>query len=273
MPAVDRKPSFAITLVALALFVATLGVTPRAEAQAQSTLGEIQKRGAIRIGWAVVFPYMYRDPSTNELVGFSVDFANELAKELNVKVQFVEDSWATLIAGLQANRYDVTIAAVAATLPRAMAVTFTNPVARQPLGLMVRAKDAAQYKNWTDLDKPGKKITTTLGSNVDMFSTRRFQHAEIIRVKAGPESIAQLLSGRADAWANSLEAFRLIQKERPELVVVPGESFGASPITMAIRQGDFLFRDWLNLFIQEQKATGTLSKLLEKHALFEWTAP
>jgi polar amino acid transport system substrate-binding protein len=42
---------------------------------------------------------------------------------------------------------------------------------------------------------------------------------------------------------------------------------------MAIRQGDFVFRDWLNLFSQEQKATGTLPKLLEKHALFEWTAP
>lgn len=269
----SRLPSIARAgLAALALLVGAGAAAPPAAAQGTpSALAEIQKRGAVKVGWAVVFPYMYRDPKTQQLAGFAVDFATDMAAEMKVKVEFVEDSWATLIAGLQSNKYDVTIAGVAATLPRALAVTFTKPVAKQPLGLMMLAKDAGQFKSWADLDKPGKKITTALGSNVDMFATRRFKQAELIRVKAGPDSIAQVLTGKADAWANSLEAFGLVQKEHPELAVVPGPTFGASPITMAIRQGDFIFRDWLNLYIDEQKATGTLPKLLEKHGLFEWT--
>jgi ABC-type amino acid transport substrate-binding protein len=254
--------------------VAGLGLASAVPAEAQtqgSALNEITKRGVIKIGWGVVYPYMYRDPKDNQLTGFAVDFMNQLGEEMKVKVEWVEDSWATLIAGLQSGKYDVTLPGVAITIPRALAITYTKPVARQPLGLMMLKDEAAKYKSWRDLDKPEVRITTTLGSNVDMFATRRFEKAQIIRVKAGPESIAQVLGKKAEAWANSLEAFSRVQQEHPQLAVVGGDTFGASPIAMGVRQGDIVLRDFLNLYIDEQKRTGALKKLLDKHNLFEWS--
>jgi ABC-type amino acid transport substrate-binding protein len=266
--AVDHAVRALLVVATLASLVAT-GATPGG-AQSGSTLGGITKRGAIRVGWGVFYPYMYRDPKTNELTGFAVDYVTELGRDMNVKVEWVEDSWATIIAGLQAAKFDTTLP-IGITLPRALAVTYSKPVARQPLGLMVLKKEVGKYKTWQDLDKADRKITTTLGANVDLIATRKFRQAQILRVKAGPDSIQQVLTGRADAWANSYEAFALVGKEHPDLAVVPGPAFGATPIAFPVRQGDFVFRDWLNHWIDETKESGTLARLIQKHGLFEWT--
>ena len=254
-----------VVLGALALLC--LGQPAKAQTSTQSTLDQIKSRGTLRVGWGVLFPYMYRDPKTNQLAGFAVDFMNEMGKALNVKVEFVEDIWSTMIAGLQANKFDIPLPALAITLPRAAVITYTKPIARQPIGLMVMKKDADKYKSWQDLDKPGIRITTTLGSNIDLFVTRAFKNAQIIRVKGGPDSIAQVLGGKADAWANSIESFNMIIKEQPQLSIVPGR-LGASPMAMGVRQGDIVWRDWVNLFIDEMENTGNLKQLIEAHNLF-----
>jgi polar amino acid transport system substrate-binding protein len=253
-----------ISLILFALaFAATL--TPPASAQT-SSLDAIQKRGTVRVGWAVWFPYIYRDPKTNEITGVSVDLAQSLAKELGVKLVLEEDNWNTLIAGLQSNKYDLTIP-IAVTLPRAKAATFTTSILKSGVGLMVPKRDAAKYKSWKDFDKPDMRITTTLGSNVDLFATRAFKQAQILRVKGGPESLMQVMTGKAQAWANTMDAFVKIKAEQPDLVVVPGSEFGFSQVAFSVRAGDFHFRDWLNYFIVDQKDSGALLKTIEKYGL------
>lgn len=232
-------------------------------------LQNIKNKKELRVGWATFYPYVYRDTKTNELTGFAPDFMKLMAEQLGVKLVWVEDSWATLVAGLQTNKYDVTIPGVAVTLQRAEVVTFSKPVVKMPLGLMVKKADAGKYKNWQDLDKPGIKITTTLGSVVDLFATKRFRHAEILRVKAGPDSIAQVVAGRADAWANGIEGLQMVSKERGDMAIVPGE-FGSNPICLILRQGDFVTREYVNLFVDDLRRSGVLKTLVEKHGLFEW---
>lgn len=246
------------------------GFANQARAQAVPALNEIKARKELRVGWAVFYPYIYLDPQTKKITGFAADFMEAMSTALNVKLVWVEDSWATLTAGLQANRFDMTLPGVAITLPRAEVVTFSKPVAKMPLGLMVK-KDGQSVSNWKDLDQPGKRITTTLGSVVDLFASKRFEKAEIVRVKAGPDSIAQLMANKADAWANGLEGLAMVQKEHPELVIVPGE-FGVNPISIAFRQGDFVTRDYVDIFIDDLRRTGLLKAMVEKHGLYGWSA-
>lgn len=262
---------FKAAALAVMMAFAVLAVGMQSNAAAQTpALQEIKQRGELKVGWATFYPYIYRDPKTNELNGFAADFMVAMAAALNVKLVWVEDSWATLTAGLQSKKFDMTLPGVAITLPRAEAVTFSGPVARMPLGLLVVKKEGQNYQSWMDLDQPGKKITTTLGSVVDLFATKRFTKAEIIRVKAGPDSIAQLLAGKADAWANGIEGLAMIKKEHPQLDIVPGPDFGSNPICLALRQGDIVTRDYVDIFIEDLKRTGVLKGMIEKHGLFEW---
>lgn len=238
-------------------------------AQHPPALQTIKSKGELRVGWATFYPYVYRDAKTKELTGFAADFMKSMAESMGVKLVWVEDSWATLVAGLQANKFDMTIPGVAVTMQRAEVVTFSKPIVKMPLGLMVMRKDGRKYKSWEELDQPGVKITTTLGSVVDTFATRKFKKAEILRVKAGPDSIAQVVAGKADAWANGLEGLHMVAKDRKDMEVVPGE-FGANPICLIVRQGDFVTRDYVNLFIDDLRRSGVLKTLVEKHGLYTW---
>lgn len=257
-------------LVVASVLVGSFVSTPGADAQTAPALNEIKSRKELRVGWAVFYPYVYLNPQTKKISGFAADFMEAMSTSLNVKLVWVEDSWATLTAGLQANKYDMTIPGVAITMPRAEVVTFSKPVAKMPLGLLVKKGGAQDLKSWKDLDQSGKRITTTLGSVVDLFASKRFEKAEIIRVKAGPDSIAQLMANKADAWANGLEGLAMIQKEHPDLVIVPGE-FGVNPICIAFKQGDLVTRDYVNLFIDDLRRTGVLKTMVEKHGLYAWS--
>lgn len=259
-----RAISIAAAVAALAVFAGT------AQAQAPSnTLDAIQKRGTLRVGWAVIYPHFYRDPKTNQLTGVSHEISEELAKSLNVKLELVEDSWATLIAGVQSNKFDITIPSLAITLPRAMSVTYSRPVYQSPVGLMIRKDDLAKYKNWKDMDVSTARISLTLGSNADMFATRAMPNSQILRVKAAPDSITQLLTGRADAWASPVDSFIKVGEEQPSLVRLPGPVIGYSKVSFAMKAGDYFFRDWVNYFIDEMQSTGVLLRIFEKYGLSE----
>ncbi|MCE2482048.1 MAG: amino acid ABC transporter substrate-binding protein [Alphaproteobacteria bacterium] len=253
------------TFAAIAVLATTAPVNP-ASAQTDSALNEIVKRGKLRIGWAVWFPYAYRDSDTKELSGFSIDLGNELGKVLGVEVEWVEDSWATLIAGLQARKFDMNLP-MGITLKRAVAVTYTAPFIQYNEGLMVPKTEAGKYNHWRELDVGGMRITATLGSTTDGFLTKALVNAELIRAKDGATSVAQVLTGRADAWANGYGAFEKILMERDDLVVVPGPVMAAVPVAFVVRQGDYHFREWINYFIRDEVQTGALDRLAEKHGL------
>lgn len=258
-------------LIILALtFCSTFLWTASSHAQDASTLASIKSRKELKIGWAVIYPYIYRDPKSNELVGFAVDFMNDMADSLGVKPVWVEDSWATMIAGLQTKKFDITLPAMGVSLPRAEVVTFSAPVCRLPMGLVINKKDSEKYAKLADLDKSDKKVSVTLGSTTDLFATRKFTSAQLIRVKQVPDGLAQLLAGKVDAWANPADASGTLEKEHPELVTMSIDAVGSAPMAMAMRQGDFIFRDWVNLFIDYERQTGALKKLTDKHGLLEW---
>ena len=54
----------------------------------------------------------------NELVGFDIDFANALAEELGVKVEFQTVAWDGIFNGLNAKQYDTIISSTSITPER-----------------------------------------------------------------------------------------------------------------------------------------------------------
>ena len=142
-----------LTAALVALLASLTAWTGDATAQTPSALEEAKSRGTLKVGWGVWWPYIYRDPQTKELRGLDVDLFHELTKQMGVKLEFVEDSWATIIAGLQAKKFDVLLPLVP-TPPRLQAATFSKPVFRVSHALMVQKKDVGKYQDWQDLDKP-----------------------------------------------------------------------------------------------------------------------
>jgi polar amino acid transport system substrate-binding protein len=235
-------------------------------AWAQSpALSRIDKDKTLRVGWAVWHPYVFRDPKSNQVQGISYELLQEMGKALGVKVEWVEDSWATLPAGLQANKFEITNL-MAITPPRAEVVGFSEAVTQHGLSLIAPQAEVAKTKSWQDWDRPGVKIAVTLGANSDMFVTEKFKRAEIVRLKTVPENVLALVSGRVNAHASTIDALKTIQKEHPNLAIVPG-SFGSSEVAFALPKGDAQLTQRVNQFVTEAKKSGRISQLLTKYGL------
>lgn len=230
----------------------------------ESALHRIQRAGTIRVGWALWYPWTYVDEKTKKITGMSPDVFEEMAKALgNVKIEWVADSWGTLSAGLQADKFDI-IFPFTVTLQRAMVVGYTDYVMRESNNFLVKRKDAARFKTRDDVEQPGVKVSVTLGSNSDILVTRFFKKPEIVRLKTPQDGLMALLVGKVDAWANTGTAMVDAMKAHPDTALVKG-SYAVGKNCMAVRQGDQVFLNWLNLFIAEMKETGMLEKIFNKY--------
>ncbi|MBN9039350.1 MAG: amino acid ABC transporter substrate-binding protein [Rhizobiales bacterium] len=252
--------------VAIAAFAGLALAGSASAQQGGSVLSEITNRGTLRVGWTVNYPSSFLDPATKEVKGWSIDLFNDLGKSLGVKVEYIEDAVATMPAGLQSKKFDITIP-LGITLPRLQALTFSKAFMKAPASLAVRAEDVSKYASWQDMDKAGIKISTTLGSNIDLFVSAAFKNAEIIRVKNQTDSAAQVIAGKADAWANSTSTLKDVVAKRPELALLPNSEYGASPLALPINQGEFVFAAYLNEFLRVEKANGRMDEILTPYEL------
>lgn len=250
-------------LMALGTGSAVMAATPAGGEQQTSALDSVQKTGVLRVGWAPWYPYSYRDPKNNGIGGVTVDLVDALAAKLKVKVQWVEDGWGTMIAGLQADKFDM-LMPMAITPPRAEAATFSDAFMQINLGEMVRRSDAEKFKSWHDLDKDGVSISVAMGSNTALYAHQVFKHATIVEMKGEPEAVTAVITGKVTAWASTYSAFQDTAPGREQLMVVPGEPFAANPLAFVVRKGDTRMQAAVNSFLAQYRSSGALPKLVTK---------
>jgi ABC-type amino acid transport substrate-binding protein len=236
-----------------------------AAGQAPSVLERVQKEHVLRVGWGTWYPYIFKDPKTSKLSGFSYDLIEDLGKSMGARVEWIEDSWATMVAGIQARKFDMTNV-MAIPPPRAEAVAFSEPVTKHGLSILVTKDKMAGLKSWQDLNKPGVKVAVTLGSNTDFYATKALTSAELIRQRTSPESIMALTTGKVDGYASTVDSLVPYTKEYPNLAVVPGE-FGSSEVSFPVPKGDDAMLKVVNEFVQAKKKSGGIKALLDKYGM------
>lgn len=107
-----------------------------------------------------------RDPATGEYSGFFADLCRELADALKVKAQFVNTTWDNIVAGLQAGKWDASLA-LNRTPARAMAVQFSIPAMQHQISLAYNKNDSKIPQNprsVADNDKPGVVLAVMSGT-------------------------------------------------------------------------------------------------------------
>ena len=82
--------------------------------------------GEIRVGTTGDWnPMTFKDPSTNEYIGFEIEIIKELASDMGVKLKIVPTEWKTLVNGIVADKYDISTSA-SLSAKRALSTGYTN---------------------------------------------------------------------------------------------------------------------------------------------------
>ena len=111
----------------LAALLAACGSSSSSTASSANKLEAIKSAGKIRVGLEGTYrPFSFHD-SNGTLVGFEKEIIDLVAKDLGVTAEFTETPWDSLIAGVDADRYDIVINNVSATDERKQKYDFSVP--------------------------------------------------------------------------------------------------------------------------------------------------
>ena len=83
-----------------------------------STLNKILQRGELRIGLDPGYmPFEMKDKN-GRLIGYDIDMAKKMAKDMGVKLKIVPTDWDGIIAGLLTDKFDIIMSGMTITQQR-----------------------------------------------------------------------------------------------------------------------------------------------------------
>lgn len=236
--------------------VAAVGLALAGAANAQSALNDILSTGVLKVGTTGDWnPMSVRDPATNSYKGFDIDIMTELAKDLDVEVEFVPTDWKTLVNGVVAGQYHIT--GSASISPSRMKVAgFSESYISVEILPFTMPEMAGKFTDHDSINQPGVKVATTLGTTFEKLVREWYPNADIKVVEAPARGYQEVLAGRADVFITSnIEGSTLAEKFG--VVAVSGaEARAPTPIAMLLPQADQVWINYVNNWVKVKKAKG-----------------
>ncbi len=193
-----------------AMLAAAAASSPAVAQSGGSTWEQIRARKTVRVGVTPSEPWFAKDLATGNWAGTGALLGEQLAHDIDCGVEFVETTWATAPAALQANQLDIMFV-LDPTPQRAMAIDFPfAPVLYYALGFMTR--DDTGARTWAALDTAETTIAVPLGTAMDRWLTAHMKQAKITRLKTIDETILPYQSGNTRVlvlYHPALIAYRL----------------------------------------------------------------
>jgi polar amino acid transport system substrate-binding protein len=257
----DRREAlrYALTIGSGAALASTLASPASAQTTSDNTLDRIRANKVLRI--AVLpgeLPYFNKDLATGTWSGFSIEMANDIAKLLDVKLEYTESTYGNSILDLQSNKVDLGFA-LNPTPQRALVVDFTNPVFPHPFGAMLRK--GLEAKTWADLNKPEVRIAVDVGSANEAVARRFAPNATIKSMKSRDEVMLEMASGRVDCVVNALVLGLTAIAKNPNLGTykIPQSPSVVVFSGMAVRrETDKRWRDFLSVWVDYNRGIGQM---------------
>jgi polar amino acid transport system substrate-binding protein len=258
----DRREAlrYALAIGSGAALTSALAATPAsAQAAADNTLDRIRADKTLRI--AVLpgeLPYFNKDLATGTWSGFSIDMANDIAKLLDVKLDYTESTYGNSILDLQANKIDLGFA-LNPTPQRALVVDFTNLVFPHPFGAMLRK--GLEAKTWSDINKPEVKIAVDVGSANEAVARRFAPNATIKSLKSRDEVMLEMSSARVDCVVNAMMLGLTAIAKNPNLgsyKILQSPAVTVASSCAVRRESDKRWRDFLSVWIDYNRGIGQM---------------
>lgn len=239
----DKKETAADTTVAST--DATVAETEKETEESNAiyrTLDEIKESGKIVIGvFSDKNPFGYVD-ANGDYQGYDVYFAERLAKDLGVDIEYVSTEPASRVEYLETGKVDIILANFTVTKERAESVDFALPYMKVALGIV--SPDDALITAPEDLN--GKTLIVAKGTTAETYFTENYPEVKLLKFDQYAEAYNALIDGRGDALStDNTEVLAWALQNEGFSVGVP--SLGdLDTIAPAVSKGNTTLLDWIN---------------------------
>ncbi|ABK19619.1 ABC transporter substrate-binding protein [Syntrophobacter fumaroxidans] len=240
------------------LFLLTLP----AVAAADDSWSKVQQRGELIVGFCAQYPpFESKNEKTAEFEGFDVDLGKAVARQMGVKVKFVDAEWQGLLAGLKKGDYDVLITCMSKSEARNENVNMSDVYYTLPDVIVVR-QDESVIRDRDGLK--GKIVGVQLGSGSEQLADKnRELFKEIKRYNYNPEAFTDLKHKRIDAVIVGY-AYAVNQIKTDPSYKVVGKPLAEADIVIVAARGADALTARINQSLSAVRTEGTYQKILDQ---------
>lgn len=208
------------SIITMVVGVLTLGMVGCSSSnKGDNQLEAIKEKGVLTIGTSADYPpYEFHKEinGKDNIVGFEMMIAKEIADELGVKLEIKDMKFDGLLGALKAGNVDMVVAGMSPTEKRKKAVNFTDVYYNGEHTILIKEKNKSKYKNINDLKSA--KIGVQKASLQETMAKDVIQATDIKSLNKISDVILELQNNNVDAVVVSKEAVDGYLKQYPEIV-------------------------------------------------------
>ena len=224
-----------------------------------SPLEDITERRVLRVCYLpAALPYAFFNQQ-GDLVGFDIELAHRLAREMGVTLAFVPAGRAHLPRLLAEGYCDLAMSGVLATTMRAREMLFSESYLDETLAFAVRDHQREQFASWDAIRDLG--AITIVAPDVPYYvdKVRELLPRAVIKVESQDNLHLPIADTHVDALLLPAERGSAWTLMYPEYsVVVPAPDPIRVPLAYPIGKRDELFASFMNTWIALKRKDGTL---------------
>lgn len=256
-----------------AVLVGLLSIT---SVNAGEVLNKIMSTKTIKVATDANWPPQSFINDKNEMDGFDVDVAREIAKRLGAKIEFITPAWDVITAGNWHGRWDMHVGSMTPTKQRAEILSFPAVYYYTPAAVAVHKKSKATKVS----DLSGKNIGTGTGTTFELY----LQKSLTIDAEGAPKFDFQINNPVIKSYETStiaLDDLRLGDGVRLDGVIsslptileaiesgyplkVVGDPIFYEPLAVTIDLGDMAFNKKVASIVANMRKDGVLSEISKK---------
>lgn len=227
-------------------------------------LRRVRESGILRVGYAPDrLPYAFRNAG-GELVGFDVEMAHALARDLNVRVDFFRSDVERFPGLLNSGALDVVMTGLAITPERLEQMSFSTSYLQETLAFVVRDHRRNQFSSGRAVRAAKGLRLAVPGLGYYAAKIREYLPGAEVVVVDSPRAFFRANEGEFDALVMAAEAGSAWTLIYPEFTVaVPHPDVLRVPVGYAIARDDRRMAEFMDAWISLKRNDRTIASLFE----------
>ncbi|MFP7494327.1 transporter substrate-binding domain-containing protein [Terribacillus saccharophilus] len=229
------------------------------------TWEKIQESGTLVVGTSgTLFAASYYPDGSDELTGYDVEVIREIAKRLDLDVEFKTSDFNNMLASIQNGRIDVAANDIEITDERKEQFAFTEPYKYSYTSMVVRKDDLSGIHSLADIK--GKRAGGEASTNHSKVAEQLGAEVVTYSNAANEVYLGDVDNGRTDLIINDYYLQSLALQAFPDFNITIHPDFKFDQI----EQGAIMSKDapelkkQMDKAMEEMKEDGTLTKLSEE---------
>lgn len=261
-----KKMFFAPALFAAsALLLTACGGDEDTATEEKTAWDEIQEEGTLTVATSgTLLATSFRDAESDELTGFEVEVAREVADRLELDIEFKEMGFDEMLTSVQTGQVDIAANDIEITEDRAEEFIFSTPVKYSYGTAVVRKDDLSGISSLEDLE--GKKAAGA-STSIYMEIAREYGAEEVTYDNASNEVYLRDVSiGRTDVILNDyyLSTFGVAAFPELNITIHPDIKYAPSEVGLVMNKDNEELAENVNRVLDEMLEDGSITEISEE---------